>query len=965
MFRLTKLILFLSFSSIYSIVAQQNPLSLLEELLENRQYDQLIQTVENWKIADPPIDTLSLSYAKVAKIEAEAYGWLNKFDISIRKLEHAIVLLERHPDTEELIAEVIDGIMTAYLYAGQFENAKAASNRLINYSTTYLNNSVDHAAYMVRSSYPYFNFDRPETGDSLVSIGLKIFASIGEEMHPDINMAYNCKGIYHKNRGQYAEAAQWYGKAKNVLAHNDLIESQDYVTMLINMANVLRRNNDLDEAIVALKQALDINERHHGVGTLENEMVYTGLSNCYILKEDYDTGLYYGQLSLSFSEALYGRESAFYIENELAYRENLLIAGRNEEAMKGHEDMGNRTVAIFGDQAETYAYYLRQVGKGLKNIGKYDEAIAQLLYSLTSFGIDPNNIQETFKIKDPSGYMAVMREITDTYYRKWQSDRDIKNLINGEKFAELGIATIQEFRKQSTLTNSKLLFTASQSEFIGQAISLQYELYNATNEWSYLDKALKYIELSKNIRFTENLKSRDILKSSSIPRSELEKAQDLRRQIIEIEESLNEITVDSLMILAQNKLHVLHDQETDWFTSMSLLYPEFKNQRYGNWEKSIQDIRDQHLRPNELILDYMLSDTVYYVIGISHHQLSFRKFSTSEIEDYKLSDPKISLSNGQLKALSTALLIPELQHHQDISTISIMPSGRITFIPFEALLSDEGKLIVESYTLRQLINFEFSTGRDHPQAGLLAIAPAYTEEWIENEDNQIIAALVRSGQWKLPGAQIESKKITDLMHGKLLKGKDATKTTFINMASKYGVIHLSMHTVPAEEVMSSALVFNSDQASTRYDYLTLDEIYNLDLNAELVTLSACNTGVGAFQKGEGILSLAHAFGIAGVPATVMSLWKVPDESTSKIMISFYEYLKEGQPKDQALRNAKLKYLSNTISTKQKDPFYWAGFVIVGDVSPLDKTSQGVGTIWVMIGLLLTLLLAYYYYTHRI
>lgn len=908
------------------------------------------------------IDTTTLEYAKLCGIESASYGMLNQFDISIPKSKHAISLLEKYDSTESIIAELLDDIVVDYRLSGDFENAKRAGKELISYSEKHLEaKSVDHASYIIRSSYPYFTFDYPEIGDSIVDVGLDIFKIIGAEMHPDINMAYNCKGIYNKNRGNYEEAAIWYNKAKKVLEFNGLAESQHYVTMLHNEANVLRITGELDLAIENLLKAKEINIILHGKNTTENESVYTGLSNCYILKEEYDIGLEYGKQSLIMTESLYGKESYSYIKNESAYRENLLIANRNEEAIKGHEDLERRILAIFGDQSETYSYYIRQVGKGLKNIGKYDEAVVQLLRSLTDFGIQPENLAAVYKIKKPAAFLSVMSEITDSYYRKWKSTMDITALRKAEKYADLGIRYIELFRKQSLLSNSKLLFTSSHSEYIGQAIQVQYELYEENKKIENFEKGLKYVELSKNILYTENLKSRDIQKSNLIPKDELQMATKIRKEIQKTEAILNETDSDSIELMAQDRLHDLFNKESAWFTKIEESYPEFKNRHYGNWERSVESIRTSHLKEGELILDFLQEDTSYYVLGISATQLSFRIVSDPELSNLNFANAPQKIDKRQLSHLSKLLLQPALDFHKGIETITTMPSGGITYIPFEALPLADGRIALEKYSFRQLIHFESKRNPGTQNSNVLAVVPEYANDWID-EDDEIYTALLRAGQWKLPGAKLESSSIVNLLGGKLLSGTNATKSKFKLISNQYGILHLSMHTLPTDDnVLKSTLVFSSTKDTDKDEHLTLKEIYNLDLDAQMVTLSACNTGIGEHKKGEGIMSIAHAFGIAGASSTVMSLWKVPDESTSQIMISYYQHLKKGFEKDAALKEAKLEYLANTVSEQQKHPFYWAGFVVVGDITPIsfNKESYAIFIAGIIIAILLGVSFWYY------
>ena len=147
----------------------------------------------------------------------------------------------------------------------------------------------------------------------------------------------------------------------------------------------------------------------------------------------------------------------------------------------------------------------------------------------------------------------------------------------------------------------------------------------------------------------------------------------------------------------------------------------------------------------------------------------------------------------------------------------------------------------------------------------------------------------------------------------------------------------------AETPLLSGLAFTSDTNSTEDGFLHTAEIYELPLRAELAVLSACNTGYGKLIKGEGAMSLARAFRYAGCPSVAMSLWSVDDESTASIMQDFYKYLDEGFTKDQALRKAKVDYLSKS---KKPHPYFWAPFILIGDEAPL---SRGAGIpIWLYV-----------------
>jgi CHAT domain-containing protein len=127
----------------------------------------------------------------------------------------------------------------------------------------------------------------------------------------------------------------------------------------------------------------------------------------------------------------------------------------------------------------------------------------------------------------------------------------------------------------------------------------------------------------------------------------------------------------------------------------------------------------------------------------------------------------------------------------------------------------------------------------------------------------------------------------------------------------------------------------------------------------LAVLSACHTGDGHLQRGEGIMSLARAFAYSGCPSLVMSLWSIPDRSTSNIMLHFYQKLKQNLPKDVALQQSKLHYLDNqTFEPSQKTPNFWAATVLIGDVNAL-HFERWYESYWVILLIIIILCIAFW------
>ena len=165
-------------------------------------------------------------------------------------------------------------------------------------------------------------------------------------------------------------------------------------------------------------------------------------------------------------------------------------------------------------------------------------------------------------------------------------------------------------------------------------------------------------------------------------------------------------------------------------------------------------------------------------------------------------------------------------------------------------------------------------------------------------------------------------------NSKTLTGEAATKANFLKMAGDFRILHLATHgKANARAGDFSFLVFADGEQ------LFVGDLYNLPLQADLVLLSACETGIGELRRGEGTISLARAFAFAGAKSVVTSLWNVGDQSTRQLMADFYGELKNGQAKNVALAEAKRHFLE-TNPGLASHPFFWAGFVAIGDVEKL-------------------------------
>jgi len=285
-------------------------------------------------------------------------------------------------------------------------------------------------------------------------------------------------------------------------------------------------------------------------------------------------------------------------------------------------------------------------------------------------------------------------------------------------------------------------------------------------------------------------------------------------------------------------------------------------------------------------------------------------------------------------------LLGGIQELKEKQTLIVVPDGKLHLLPFSTLadgghyvLTSHHVTVVPSGTVLHILRHRANetAGDELPYVGVAA--------WTTNSSTQstLLASIRRavSGPERkeliaLPESQHEVEMIgSDLPRpNTILLGSSATETNFKRLPlSEYNVVHLALHGyVDPEFPDRSALVFAPQQQATDDGLLQVREIRNLRLNANLVTLSACNTGVGPVGE-EGVANIVNAFIEAGSQSVVSTLWELEDHATTHLMTVFYDHLGRHEEKAEALRQAQLEMMNSG-----SPPYYWAGFVLDGEPS---------------------------------
>ncbi len=260
----------------------------------------------------------------------------------------------------------------------------------------------------------------------------------------------------------------------------------------------------------------------------------------------------------------------------------------------------------------------------------------------------------------------------------------------------------------------------------------------------------------------------------------------------------------------------------------------------------------------------------------------------------------------------------------------IITDASLRYLSFE-LLTNNNEYLIEKTAISyssglSYLNQELYNSKSYEQ-NITLFAPSY-QSYIPSETE----LTVRGEPYDLKGATEEVNIINDIICGVAYQNENASKSQFFNLPNNTAILHLAGHAfLNDKDPELSNIIFSDIEEDNK---LYISELYGFKSNAELAVLSACNTGVGGYDNGNGIVSLSQAFMYSGIPSTVSSLWSAPDNSTKDIMVNFYSNLSNGLTKSSALRNAKLDYLKQATNPKLKHPYYWAGFVLYGNDAPL-------------------------------
>lgn len=732
---------------------------------------------------------------------------------------------------------------------------------------------------------------------------------LGDE-HSLVSSSYNNIGLVYWKMEVYDSARINHQKALEI-RKKVFGESHPSVALsIMNIGVVLGDEGKFDEAIAQYLNALNLWNKNDIDKSVDLSKIYQNLGDLYYRKKEYDSSLFYIQqalisLSPSFSE----------------------------------QDINSNP--------------------NLENILSYPSLSNSLGIKAKSF----NALAET------SGELNL--------------DSRLKNLQNAAATINVLDKLTDKMRTEYSGEGSKLFLGEKQSSVFSLAVKNSLSLQQATNNDDFKQRAFYYIEKSKAVVLQDGLAELRAKQFAKLPADLLQDELELKSELAFLETQLQRELLkkpgrDSSQILnLESKLFDLRQNYNQLISNIEKNYPAYYELKFNTSTVSASEL--QNILPQKtLVLNYFVGDHYIYIAAVGSDVFEIaqinrpddlneliKKFYTSivksEKDDYISSATK--LSELLIKPISSLLNRKE--------KLVIVPHDALFKIPFEALFfNNESKQSKNFSGLNYLIkNFDISyhysatlyintlhdmnvlKGNHNIAKNFIGFAPVFPKGnsfgYTVSTGNQM--DLLALSDDVLRSVSVDGKNFDELKYSEWevnsiidLFSKsnpsdintayfyaDAKEDSFKTNVKDYKIIHIASHSFMNEEQPAvSGVIFAQPNDSTFDEdgILYSGETYNVNLNADLVVLSSCESGLGKLFKGEGMMALTRGFLYSGTSNIVFSLWKIPDKHTSELMVEFYRQMISGKTYSESLRQAKLKLISNEITAR---PRSWAGFLMIG------------------------------------
>ncbi len=776
-------------------------------------------------------------------------------------------------------------------------------------------------------------------------------------------------GIYSKLAGIYFDkkqnnlASNYSKKALElniqILGENNITTANEY----INYGNICKDMGNDDEALVSYKTALEVQKKLLGEKHPDLAKTYGNIGNLLSAQGKKETALMYFQKAVEIKSAYYGENhpelAAYYNNIGLYYNEKSDFTNAMLYFIKAAKIFENN----YGSKNPGLVKIYANIGNALYKQDDYENALRYFQNSIKANVHDFNpdstdlisNPKMSMEYYDINKLLISLQEkarIFDAIYIKSNLKSDAETSYNTYLLCD---SLVSKARMSVSSKNDKLALGNQTKQLYENAIKITLKLAeiedNKQTKSALNNKAFYFSERNKSGVLSEAISAANAVQFAGIPPELIALENNCTSQIADLEKNLagavdknTEKSLRDSLFYYNTKLQNLTKKfETD--------FPKYFEMKYKDVVVSVEDIQNS-IADSVALRSYFLGDSSIIIFVLTKQTLKVRQYSIPKNFDNQIEDFRKKITsaykNDIIEYTKTAyrfyqILFPDTIP-ENCKNIIIIPDGALGIIPFEAFFYEnysgdisnykEYPFLIKKYDISYFNSvglYEHSINAElkHNPGRMdwIGIAPVFDEAETRIFNNAYVAPL--------PGTDSELTQIMKLFTDNILMGdvkirKFATEAYVkSNDLANFKFIHIATHgMVNSDKPELSGLLLTTAETDANDGVLYSGEIYNLKLDADLVVLSACETGLGKISKSEGVIGLSQSLLFAGAYNLIVSLWKVSDESTTLLMYNFYTNFIQNKQRNFtfALNKAKRQLIEEG---KYAHPFFWSPFVLIG------------------------------------
>lgn len=782
-------------------------------------------------------------------------------------------------------------------------------------------------------------------------------------------------GVIYKLQGEYQKALDFFQKA---LAKNEMALDNDGISQTLgNIGATYTALGEYEKSINHFEKQLNLCQKMLNYEHIAG--LYNNIAVSKVRLNDYPAALQYLEKALNLSEKinfLYGQGT--YLSNIGKIYEKLKDYRKSIEYYQKSAAIHKKT----GDH-ETEAIMLSNMGMAYKQLSEPEKAIEcynEALKMHRSLNLQRDAAvtlqriaqlqKEQNKLVDAKNSMEAALNIIEIIQKNiLVGDLRISNFSSTYEFYNDYIDTLMLLHSQNPSIGYNAQAFEVNEKVHGRSL-LELLAQNSINPTLKINNDL--IEQEREIRNKINQKAEELFKSKlTLEKSKLieKDIQELEIEIQKVESKINEQNPTYASLINPKTLTLKEVQDKVLDDNTVLLEYSLGRERSYLWVISKNAMRSFEIGPSNNINE--LSQDIHKGISQFFSEARFERDQNKILEILEQNNKQI---HNKILALSKNILAPASSLLLPGKKLLIVPDGKLNYIPFSTIIKQEEsnitnkgeRLLLEDHEITNIVSastlfsqrmylnqdkqkheitligdpvFSLDDERIKPEISLIKkreTSISKTRNSIDNiEDLLLDTGIDRSVSLsRLPFSGREILSIKSFIKDEkpnVFTDFQANRNNIINDTLKESkFIHFATHALTAKNPKTSGIIFSlvNEEGKEIDGFLSFEQILTLNLKADMVTLSACQTALGKEVEGEGLISLGRAFAYAGAKRTIITLWKVDDEATSEFMTKFYEkLLKENMSPSTALREAQIYMLKNP---KWRLPYFWAGFVIEGE-----------------------------------